>query len=160
MCLFESFVEWQLFILLIIAVIIVIRSAREHAKNDRDEDQDNLNDRCDGYENNLAVSLIDLGQEVVWNLGVFITAVIDKGKRVDGLVSFSQLVLLPKDEEDADDQDNHLDGQAAANRSLHLDFSKVLLLTGPTDEAESHHKRGKEAYAVGDGLLDDHGRLV
>ena len=145
---------------MLVVTVIIVRGTSKYANNDRCKDHDNLHDRSDGNKDDFAIGLFDLGQEVVRDLGVLVTAVINKRKRVDGFVSLHELLLLPEDKYDDNNQNDHLDAQAASNRSLHVNLTEVLLLALAANEAECHDKCGKEANAIHDSFLDDHCRLV
>ena len=145
---------------MLIVTVVIVRGTRENANYDHCEDQDALNDHSDGNKDDFAICFIDLWQEVVWDLGELIAAIIDKRKRVDGFISLHELLLLAKNEEDGDNEDNHLDAQAATNWCLHLRLSELLFLATSANKTECEGECHDKGDAVGDGLQDDDDCLV
>ena len=66
------------FVVFVVAVVIIWLTSTDTG-NERGQYHDNLCDSCNNRIDHLAIGLLDLWKEVVGNLGVLVTASIDKG---------------------------------------------------------------------------------
>ena len=66
------------FVVFVVAVVITWITTSD-AGNERGQYHDNLCDSRNNHKDHLAIGLLDLRKEVVGNLGVLVTASIDKG---------------------------------------------------------------------------------
>ena len=134
--------------------------ARGDASDAGSESGDCLNNCTDDAVADMITGYVDIFNETVRDLSVFISTLIDRLEVIKSLGSVTKLLLLTPDDKEANKEHNKLDGGADGAGDSCRRVTAVSSLAGANAEENGEDAGGKEATGEADRACDDESGLI